>query len=247
MYKMIIFDLDGTIVPSKCKISESMAELLKKLLLKYKVSIITGGDFSRFEKQIFPFLGADENLFSNFYMCPTCSTKMYIFRDKTWQKLYSEDLSGEEKQKVFDAFNLTMEQTGFKPEKVWGEIVEDRGTQVTFSALGQEAPLEEKEKWDPDFKKRLIMKEILDRNLDGFFVRLGGMTSIDITREGIDKAYGIKKLKEVTGVNFDEMLFIGDALFPGGNDYPVKEMGINCMETSGPSQTEEIIKGLIDE
>lgn len=244
---MIIFDLDGTLAPSKFRIGDSMAELLKKLLLKYKVAIITGGDFPQFEKQIFPFLGSEENILSNLYICPTCSTKMYIFKENIWQKLYSENLTNEEKNKIFEAFNFVMEKTGFKPEKIWGEIIEDRETQITFSALGQDAPLIEKEKWDPDFKKRLIMKEHLDKILNGFFVRIGGKTSIDITKSGIDKAYGIRKLKDVTNIDFNDMLFVGDAIFPGGNDYPAKEMGLDCICTTGPEQTEEIIEKLIKE
>lgn len=245
MYKMIVFDLDGTLAPSKFRISDSMASLLIKLLLKYKVAIITGGDFSRFGEQVFPFLGNDKNILSNLYICPTCSTKMYIFGDNAWKKLYSEDLTDIEKQKVFDAFNVAMIKTGFKPEKTWGQIIEDRETQITFSALGQDAPLIEKEKWDPDFKKRIAMKEILDEILGSFSVKLGGKTSIDITKSGIDKAYGIRKLKDITGVDFKDMLFIGDAIFPGGNDYPVKEMGLDCKDTTGPTQTEEIIESLI--
>ena len=243
---MIIFDLDGTLAPSKFRIDDSMAELLKKLLLKCKVSIITGGGFPQFEKQVFPFLGNDQNILSNLYICPTCSTKMYVFSDGLWKKLYSEDLTIDEKNKIFKAFDIAIKETGFKPEKVWGEIIEDRETQITFSALGQEAPLSEKENWDPEFKKRFAIKKILDEHLNGFFVRIGGKTSIDITKDGIDKAYGIRKLKDVTGIDFDDMLFIGDAIFPGGNDYPAKEMGLDCINTSGPFETEEIIKKLIE-
>lgn len=247
MYKMIIFDLDGTLALSKCAISKSMSDLLQLLLSRYKVAIITGGDFPRFETQILPTIGSNPELLSNLYICPTCSTKMYVFKDGKWSKLYSEDLTQENKDIIFKCFNDAMEKVGFKPEKTWGNIIEDRGTQITFSALGQEAPLEEKEKWDPDFKKRIAIKNILDKSLKGFYIRLGGLTSIDITKEGIDKAYGIKKLMDVAGVTLRDILFIGDAIFPGGNDYPAKELGVDCKKTSGPVETERIIEELIDE
>jgi len=41
-----------------------------------------------------------------------------------------------------------------KNYKICGELIEDRGSQITYSGLGQFAPLAEKVKWDPDFSKR---------------------------------------------------------------------------------------------
>jgi hypothetical protein len=97
--------------------------------------------------------------------------------------------------------------------------------QITFSALGQQAPLDEKKKWDPDFAKRRQMKAFLDHLIPEFSVRLGGTTSIDVTKQGIDKGYGIRKLRGILGVAVSEMIFVGDALFPAGNDYPAKQAG----------------------
>ena len=127
-----------------------------------------------------------------------------------------------------------MTSLGFAPEKTWGETIEDRGTQVTMSALGQQAPLEKKEKWDPDFTKRKKMQALLEDVIPEFSVRLGGTTSIDVTRPGIDKAYGMGKLRDVLDIDIADMLFIGDALFPGGNDYPAKEAGVACIEVRTP-------------
>jgi phosphomannomutase len=132
--------------------------------------------------------------------------------------------------------------SGFKPEQTWGELIEDRGSQITFSALGQEAPVDVKKVWDPDFEKRKKIKAILDPFLPDFTVRLGGATSIDITKPGIDKAYGIEKIVDILGVPKDEMLFVGDALFPGGNDYPVKESGVDSIMTRDPEETKRIIE-----
>jgi len=67
---------------------------------------------------------------------------------------------------------------------------------VTFSALGQQAPLAEKEKWDPDFAKRKKITAILEKHIPEFSIRMGGATSIDVTKSGIDKAYGIGKLRD---------------------------------------------------
>ena len=123
-------------------------------------------------------------------------------------------------------------------------MIEDRESQITYSALGQEAPLAEKKGWDPDFSKRKAIKALLDVPLADFSVRLGGSTSIDITLPGIDKAYGMRKLQEVLGIATHDMLFIGDALFPGGNDYPARETGATCIQVRDPEETKRVIEAI---
>ena len=159
--------------------------------------------------------------------------------------IYSEDFTADEKGKIVQSLKKSFGSSGFKIEKVWGEVIEDRGSQITFSALGQHAPLEEKKKWDPDFSKRKKMKTFLDTLIPEFFVRLGGTTSIDVTKHGIDKAYGIKKLRDTLGIAIDEMIFIGDALFPGGNDYPAKEAGALSIQVKDPHETKRVIEAII--
>ena len=74
---------------------------------------------------------------------------------------------------------------------------------------------------------------------------MGGATSIDITREGVDKAYGLKKLREASGIELDTMLFIGDAIFPGGNDYPAKELGLDTVRVRDPEETLAVIAAIV--
>ena len=133
----------------------------------------------------------------------------------------------------------------FSDDLVWGELIEDRGSQITFSALGQQAPLEEKKKWDPDFAKRKYMKAFLEQSIPEFSVHLGGTTSVDVTKQGIDKAYGIGKLRDILGVAISEMIFIGDALFPGGNDYPAKEAGVVSIQVRDPNETKRVVEAII--
>ena len=132
-----------------------------------------------------------------------------------------------------------------RPEKLWGEQIEDRGSQITFSALGQQAPLEEKDKWDPDYTKRKRIKTILDTFIPEFSVRIGGSTSIDVTKPGIDKAYGIGKLRDLLHVSLNEMIYIGDALFVGGNDYPAEQVGVDCIPVKGPDETKLVVQAII--
>ncbi|MEJ0037779.1 MAG: HAD-IIB family hydrolase [Gammaproteobacteria bacterium] len=243
MKKLIVFDLDGTLAESKSPPDAQMTALLGSLLGVVKVAVISGGDWPQFEQQLLGALPHDERM-KNLCLLPTCGTKFYRY-EGGWKKLYSEDFTEDEKDTVVCALGKAVHVAGLEVDKTWGEVVEDRGSQITFSALGQRAPLDEKKRWDPDFTKRTRIKALLDGFLPRFSVRLGGTTSIDITRHGIDKAYGIRKLRDLLDIAIEEMIFVGDALFPGGNDYPAKEAGVVSIKVAGPEETKRVIEAII--
>jgi phosphomannomutase len=238
--KLIVFDLDGTLAESKASLDSEMATLLGALLSIVKAAVISGGGWPQFETQLLANLPHDESL-NNLSLLPTCGTQFYRYAG-TWKKLYSEDFTAREKTKIIESLNESLGAAGFKVDKTWGEAIEDRGSQITYSALGQLAPIEEKKKWDPDFSRRKKIKALLDKMIPEFSVRLGGTTSIDITKPGIDKAYGIRKLADILDIAIQEMIFIGDALFPGGNDYPAKGTGVVCIRVRDPNETKRIIE-----
>ncbi len=243
MKKLVVFDLDGTLAQSKSSLDAEMATLLNQLLCHIKVSVISGGDWAQFQKQVLSYLASDERL-KNLSLLPTCGTQFYRYK-KGWEKLYAEDFTSEQENNIISSLKKAIEQSGLKPENVWGEVIQNRGSQITFSALGQEAPLKEKVKWDPDFTKRKKMKAILDTLIPEFSVRLGGSTSIDVTKLGIDKSYGIKKLRDILGIAIEEMIFIGDALFPGGNDYPAEQAGVVSIRVRDPEETKRVIEAIV--
>ncbi len=195
------------------------------------------------KRRCFLICRTDERL-KDLSLLPTCGTKFYRY-DEAWTKLYSEDFSVDEKKKIFSALNDAIDQSGFRAGKHWGDLIEDRDSQITFSALGQEAPLKEKTKWDPDFKKREKIKKILAPLIPAFSIQLGGSTSIDVTRPGIDKGYGVRKLHETLGIAIERMIFVGDAVFPGGNDYPAKQAGVVSIEVRDPHETKRVIEATI--
>lgn len=243
MKKLIVFDLDGTLAKSKSAIDGEMSVLMRDLLDVIKVAVISGGDWPQFEKQVLSHLPDDERL-TDLSLLPTCGTKFFRYAG-SWTKLYSEDFTQEEKDKITRSFNRAIGDTGFQARKVWGETIEDRGSQVTYSGLGQQAPLEEKGKWDPDYRKRTRIKAILETLIPEFSVHMGGATSIDVTKPGIDKAYGIRKLRDILGISLKEMIFIGDALFTGGNDYPAEEAGLISIPVRGPEDTKRVMEAII--
>ena len=238
-----MFDLDGTLAPSKSSVDDEMSSLLRDLIGVVKVAIISGGTWHQFETQVLSKLPQDESL-ARLAILPTCGTQFFQYAGE-WKKLYEEDFTAEEKGKIVGALNQAVEATNFPVERTWGEVIEDRGSQLTYSALGQQAPLEEKKKWDPDFAKRKKIKAILDTLIPEFSVRLGGATSIDVTKPGIDKAYGIGKLRDILGISVEEMIFVGDALFPGGNDYPAEQAGVISIPVRSPDETKRVIETII--
>lgn len=243
MRTLIVFDLDGTLAESKSPIDAEMATLLNSLLGIVQVAIISGGAWPQFEQQLLAHLLRGD-AFKNLSLLPTCGTKFYQY-ESGWRLLYSEDFSEPEKKKIIDALKQATASSQSRVKRVWGQAIEDRGSQITFSALGQQAPLEEKTAWDPDFTKRKAIKAVLDTLIPEFSVRLGGATSIDVTKQGIDKAYGIRKLRDVLHIPIDQMLFIGDAVFPGGNDYPAKEAGALTIAVTNPHETKRVIEAII--
>jgi HAD superfamily hydrolase (TIGR01484 family) len=241
--ELIVFDLDGTLAESKSSLDAEMSRLLHDLLGIVKVAVISGGDWPQFEKQVLSHLPHDKSLV-NLSLLPTCGTKFFRYKGD-WKKIYSEDFTANEKEKITSFLKKAVEQAGFKVKKVWGEVIEDRGSQITFSALGQQAPLVYKEKWDSDFTKRKKIKAILDTLIPEFSVRMGGSTSIDVTKPGIDKAYGVRKLRDILGISLKEMIFIGDALFAGGNDYPAEQAGVVSIPVQGPNETKRVVETII--
>lgn len=239
--ELVIFDLDGTLAPSKQPMDARTAELLSELLTKIKVAIISGGGWPQFETQFLRSMPQSVDGYGNLLLLPTSGTQLRIWKG-SWTELYAEYLSPKEKQDIMAALHVALTESGYtQPTKTYGEVIEDRLSQVTFSACGQMAPLDVKSVWDPTLEKRMKIAEILKKRIPTFDVRIGGTTSIDITRKGVNKAYGIHKLEAHLKIPISKMLYVGDALFFGGNDYPAKTTGVDCIQVKGPEDTKKLV------
>ena len=246
MKKAIIFDLDGTLTLSKTVIDDEMSSLLCKLLEKKIVAIVSGSSYDQFKKQFFHGFGCETALFKNLAIFPTSGSSGYLYRDGSWQKIYEQALSNSEKDDIKNAFSETFRAMGYShPQKTYGAVIEDRGTQITFSALGQEAPLQEKKEWNKKKDRRSEIKKELEKRLPDFEIRLGGLTSIDVTRKNIDKAYAVGKIKDIFNLSLNDIIFVGDSLYKGGNDSDVIRAGISATPVSGPEETKRFIKMLL--
>ena len=235
--KAVVFDLDDTLAPSKSEMDPSMSAALAALLERIQVCIISGGRFEQFETQALAHLQGDEAALSRLHLMPTCGTRYYKRENGEWMLQYAEDLTDDEKQRAIATLEAGAKELGYWAPGEWGPLIEDRGSQITYSALGQSAPVAAKAAWDPDGSKKRALWSYVAPRLPDLEVRGGGSTSIDITRKGIDKAYGIRKLQEQLDVTLDELLFIGDRLDETGNDRPVYEMGVACVSVKDWHET----------
>jgi phosphomannomutase len=241
---LVAFDLDDTLAPSKSPVDPEMAALLGELLEYVQVCIISGGRFEQFEMQVLTSLPSGPAL-DRLHLMPTCGTQYYLWSGDHWDRQYSEELSEDEKQRVQDVLSTGAKELGLWEEQTWGPILEDRGSQITFSALGQQAPVDAKHAWDRDGAKKEKLRAFAAPLLPELEVRGGGSTSIDVTRKGVDKAYGMRKLMDQLQLDAGQLLFIGDRLDPGGNDFPVKSLGIRTVAIERWQDTAVFIRGLI--
>jgi len=241
---LVAFDLDDTLTPSKSAIPEPMAAALTRLLELRPVCIITGGQLSQITGQVVDHLPADVR--SALHLMPTCGTRYYRVEDGEVREIYAHELPQHQRDRAAGALEREARRLGLWEAQPWGQIIEDRGSQVTFSALGQHAPVAAKAAWDPDGRKREALRRAVAREVPDLEVRSGGSTSIDVTALGIDKAFGMKQLAEHTGVALARMLFVGDRLDEGGNDYPVKALGVPTVAVSGWEDAVAVVHDLAD-
>ena len=176
---------------------------------------------------------------------PTCGAQYFRYIHSSWQRLYADALSPKEKELITEALEVSAKSLGLWEAESWGDKIEDRVTQVTFSALGQEAPIAAKRRWDPTGSKRKLLCRLASIRLPEFEFRIGGSSSVDVTRKGVDKAYGVFRLTQHLALPLEQVLFIGDKLEEGGNDYPVKAMGVRCISVTRWQDTLAVLKRML--
>lgn len=249
--KIIAFDVDGTLTVSKTLITESMAHLIKELVKKKQVLAIAGGSFHQLETQFLPPFLNDEAMLPfihNFTLLPTSGSQRYEYDEekKEWVMRDKEPLDAGVKEKAIKLLQKVIENPIYEiPPNPTGKIIEDRDTQITFTPNGQQAPVAIKMKFDPDRKKREKIKAMLDPELPEVSILINGTSSIDILPKGFNKAVGLNRYLNKVGLDKSNVLFIGDGIFPGGNDYSVLEAGFDTIAVKNPAETEAIIKGWI--
>lgn len=234
--RVLAFDLDNTLACSRQPMSEAMAARIAALSTVVDLAIVTGGRYELVVSQILSMLGDDADL-SRLHLMPTSGTRYYRWDGAAWVCVYARELSEDDKRLAFDSLRRHAEEQGAWASQVWGARFEDRGSQLTFSALGQQAPLDAKEQWDPDDTRKRRLAAAVAADLPHLLVRPGGYTSIDVSAPGTDKAYAVRELAAMLGTTTDRIVFVGDRMSPGGNDYPAAQAGAIALRVSGPDDT----------
>ncbi|MFA5791862.1 MAG: HAD-IIB family hydrolase [Candidatus Paceibacterota bacterium] len=246
--KIIAFDVDGTLTASKSPITEDMVFLLKELIKQKTVIAMSGAKFGQFETQFLP-LFLNDNSFASFLpnliIISTSGTQRYEYDiiKKEYIQTFKEPLDENVKKRIKELLQKVIDSNLYDiPQNIAGDIVEDRDTQITFSACGQLASIEIKKAWDPDQKKRKRIVADLERELPEVTMLINAYSSIDIVPKGFNKAVGLMQFINKLNLEKSDVIFVGDGLFPGGNDYSVKEAGFDTMPVTGPEETALIIK-----
>lgn len=243
--RLVVFDLDGTLAPSKSSMPQTIAREFEKLLSRFEVAIMSGGQLSQFQTQILSTIRLRKDS-QTLHFLPTCGTQHYLVdRRGQIRQLYLHKLKESDRTEAKRTLETVAKELGYWETNPWGEIIEDRQTQITFSALGQKAPLEAKRNWDPGGEKKRKLVARTQPRLPRLSVRAGGSTSVDVTAKGIDKAYGMRALLTQTGFSPAQVIFIGDRFNPEGNDYPVVSTGVACQAVTDWQDTLNLMQKLL--
>jgi len=245
-YSTFFFDIDGTLAESRQRITSKIAKKIAKLSINNNVAIISGASLDQILDNVVSRIKNSNN--KNIYLLPTSGASLFEYKNKEWTEVYNHGIAESEVKNI--KINL---KNGFKkagipfPRKLYGKRFEYRGSQVTFSAHGQDAPLKIKNTWDLDRKKRIKVLGEVSETLKDYEVKIGGTTSIDITRKGIDKEFGIRKLCDYLNIAPSSSLFLGDAIFKGGNDYAALKSGANTINVKDHKETYKILRHILCE
>ncbi|HSX33085.1 MAG TPA: HAD-IIB family hydrolase [Candidatus Saccharimonadales bacterium] len=246
MKKLIAFDLDDTLAVTKSPITERMAGLLAELTKYYEICIISAGRVDQMRSNVVERLSIPKERLSKFHLM-TAGTQYYTYNKAAdeWQRQYIEALTDEEKARIASALEEGAKSVGMWLDDPAGPHIDDRLSLIAFSALGQHAKPEDKYAWDPDRKKRQKLRAAVAERIPDFEVVIDSTTSLNIMRPGVNKGYGMQKLLEMTGLKKSDVLFIGDQLRPDGNDYAIKQLGIDTIAVTCWQDTALVIDGIL--
>lgn len=237
----VIFDIDDTLTESFKAPKPEMVAKVKRLLESVPVAIMSAAGFQRIEREFLPIL-AQSPYVSRLFVFPNSTAQGYTWNGKEWHMEYNIELTESERDRIKKAIEESVAETeilkGVTPR---GRQLIDRGAQIAFAAIGIDATDEEKKSWDVDKSKRTALRKALLKKISEFEILIGGRTTIDITRYGINKAHGVRWLSDRLKIKPREMLYVGDALYRGGNDAVVIPTGIQTVSTKDPEETSGII------
>lgn len=198
--------MDQTIAPARQPILESMFKLLSNT--GKDIIIVSGQEVDKIKWQ-------SKNL-SAYVLGQNGNHAV----DPSGLELWNIPLEPHHRDQILDHISEIMAILDHEVNHDWNPI-EDRGAQITFSPIGNTAPVDIKKTYDPDRKKREHFLKTIPFASEDLIVKIGGSTSLDYIHKDRHKGTNVKKLIDLLGWNKDECIYYGDGLFPGGNDEAV--------------------------
>lgn len=238
------FDLDNTLASSKQPMEPAMVERFSELTARCQVALISGGSMAVVTSQVLDVLNDRANR-DNLHVMPTSGSRYYRWRGNEWTLIYAHDLDEPVAKAIASSFERHAKELGLWEDRVWGPRIENRGSQITFSALGQYAPVSVKRQWDPDDSRKQALAALVKRDFPDLKVRAGGYSSVDVSEHGIDKSYAVRTIAGLLDIPVSSIVFVGDRMTPEGNDYPAVEAGAVGVKVRNPEDALELLDALL--
>ncbi len=234
----IICDGDQTLYENVITpINDGMLETIQTLIRSGAgFGVISGTDIAEISRLI-----RSKEINQEHHILATSGASYFIHDGKNTRNVYEVELSNQDKGAISNALEMLIGKYNIIPLTSRKDQIQDRISQITFSALGRNAPIELKDAYDKDKSKRKEFRRFLRKYLpeDKFNITIGGTTSMDITDSKVDKGYGIERFVQHNRLTFDDIIFYGDKLEEGGNDHSVRRNGIRCIRVNGVEDTME--------
>lgn len=216
MPKHVFFDMDDTLTKSKTLMAPEHAPLFRSLCGKKDVIIVSGQDIDNIRRQI-------PTECDGLYFVLTQNGNHALAKDGS--VLWSRDFSNEQKTLIYEFANELKKELHLEV-KDENDLIEDRGSQISYSLIGHHEDLQKKREFDPGAKKRIAILEdhsswvtkLRDASIE---VAAGGTTCFDFMLLGCNKGSNVLRLTEREGWKKEDSLYVGDALEPGRNDETV--------------------------
>ena len=248
MDKIYIFDVDGTLTPSRQPMTKEFQKFFKKWIKKNKFYLVTGSDLPKLQEQMCFYDIEAEGIF-------TCCGNQFWKPDPSIVNTSAEliyDNKFELTSKLKNSLEVMLMSSQYKHR--YGNHIEDRGSMVNFSIVGRNCTQEQRDeyfKWDNEKGERKKISTFLKQKFKELDAVIGGQISIDIYPKGMDKSQVFGIIEQDRLVQPDEYIFIGDRIQNGGNDYPLAQLmddleGCDWHQTSGWEETKQILEKLSD-
>lgn len=239
------FDLDNTLAESNTPPSTEMIDRLIRLTRHIPIAIITARTFDAASQGFLPIL-TRAHTDAKLFVMPESGALCFAWDRYQWIEQYGIELPEHERMIIRRAVGASVRTThALDTVPCTGTQWKEKRGQITFVCTGVDASREVGQLWDTDGSRRRLLYTDIVKQLPLYQVLIGGSTSIDISHAGIDKSYAVRWLAQELHITPHQMYFVGDALYPGGNDSVVIKTGIVTRSTSGPEETEHIIDELL--